>query len=119
MDRLCVLIVEDEPLIALELEAIVLGRFPQAEVLLATSVEGAMAAIASPLTFALLDVDVTDGKTYPLARLLRARNVPFVFVSGAASRETPPDIADAGFVPKPFSPLDIIRSIEKATGERE
>ena len=107
-----VLIVEDEPVIALEIETIVLDRLPDADVVFATSVCQALTKIDDATGLAFLDIDVTDGKTFPLAMALREKNIPFVFVSGADARETPPVLADAGFVPKPFSPLDIIRTID-------
>jgi DNA-binding LytR/AlgR family response regulator len=107
-----VLIVEDEPVIALEIEAIVLDRLPDAEIVVAVSTGEAMRAIAQPFEMAFLDIDVTDGKTYPIALELRLRKVPFVFVSGADRSDRPEELGDAFQVNKPFSPADITRQLE-------
>lgn len=101
-----VLIVEDESVIALEIESIVLNRLPDAETVVAHSVTEAFAEI-DRVDLAFLDIDVTDGKTYPLALELRLRKIPFVFVSGADRAEAPPGLQDVDLVPKPFAPSDI------------
>jgi DNA-binding LytR/AlgR family response regulator len=111
-----VLIVEDEPIIALEIEAIVLERLPNAEVRVVTSVAEALLEADQVLGLAFLDIDVTDGKTYPLALKLRLNNVPFAFVSGARSDEGPQELVGARFIPKPFCAQDI-RDIISSLGE--
>jgi DNA-binding LytR/AlgR family response regulator len=113
-----VLIVEDEPIIALEIEAIVLERLPNAEVRVVMSVAEALPE-ADRVSLAFLDIDVTDGKTYPLALKLRRNKVPFAFVSGAPSAEAPQELAGARFIPKPFCAQDIsdvISSLGDAPG---
>jgi DNA-binding LytR/AlgR family response regulator len=107
-----VLIVEDEPVIALEIESIVHDRLPDAEILVASSVGDALAAIEKPVALAFLDIDVTDGKTYSLALSLRLRKVPFVFVSGADRSDAPEELGDAFQVVKPFTPEDIVRQLD-------
>lgn len=112
-----VLIVEDEPVVALEIEAIVLDRFPDAEIVLAASVRDALQSIAAaPPGFALLDIDVTDGKTYALALDLRLRSVPFVFVSGADRADAPDGLERERLVPKPFVPEAILRELDAFVG---
>lgn len=114
-----VLIVEDEPFIALEIEAIVLDRLPDAQTVLVSSVCEALAAVGDDLDLAFLDIDVTDGKTYPLALELKLRNIPFVFVSGANRGERPIELSDAGFIPKPFAPCDIEKAVEDFSAGRQ
>jgi DNA-binding response OmpR family regulator len=77
-----VLVVEDEMLVAMVLEdqladagCEVIGP--------AFSVEQAMHLAASePLDGAVLDINLAGEKVYPVADLLAARNVPFVYVTG-------------------------------------
>jgi hypothetical protein len=65
MALLRVLIVEDEPLISMQIEEIVEETVP-AVVIIRSSVREAKAVIDEPFHLALLDVDVTNGKTsYP------------------------------------------------------
>ena len=67
MSKPRVLIVEDEPMVAMDLESIVLGVIA-ADVVVVASVSGARLAMAAPLDFALLDIEVTDGRTFEIAR---------------------------------------------------
>ncbi|MFC3693589.1 response regulator [Chenggangzhangella methanolivorans] len=108
-----VLIVEDEPVIALEIEAIVLDRLPSVETVVACSVRDALKIVdGAPLDLAFLDIDVTDGKTYSLALELRLKHVPFVFVSGADRGEAPDELKLERRVPKPFRPESIARELD-------
>lgn len=107
-----VLIVEDEPVIAMELETIVLDRLPDADVVFASTICAASAAIDDTLDVAFLDIDVTDGKTYDLAIALRARRIPFVFVSAASVSDTPDALASESFIPKPFAPVEIVNTLD-------
>jgi DNA-binding LytR/AlgR family response regulator len=96
-----VLIVEDEPLVAMDLESIVLGVIA-ADVVVVASVSSARQAMAAPLDFALVDIEVTDGRTFEIARELQRNGAPFVFISGAQRGALPPDLRGAPFISKPF-----------------
>lgn len=111
-----VLIVEDEAVIALEIESIILDRLPDAETVVAHSVQEAFAEI-DRIELAFLDIDVTDGKTYPLALELRLRNIPFVFISGADRFDAPEDLRQVHLVPKPFAPNDIDKLVADFTAD--
>jgi DNA-binding response OmpR family regulator len=96
-----VLIVEDDPLIAMDLEAIATesGAAPT----VCSSVREAFERLeAGDFELALLDIDVTDGQTFGVARRLRERQVPVCFVSAVRVADIPADIADAPLVPKPY-----------------
>ena len=114
-----VLIVEDEPIIALEIESLVLDRLPDAKITLAGSVCEAIATLSDDLAMAFLDIDVTDGKTYPLALELRLRRIPFVFVSGADRSDAPEGLAGERLIPKPFSPDAIMRQLDEFVRRRD
>ena len=77
-----VLVVEDEPFIALDVAELletagcrVLGPFGCLE-------EGLEAAEKGNFDLAVLDVKLRGAAVWPLAQLLRARGVPFVFLTG-------------------------------------
>ena len=77
-----VLVVEDEMLVAMVLED-QLADAGFKVVGPAFSVEEAMRLAASePLDGAVLDINLAGEKVYPVADLLAARNVPFVYVTG-------------------------------------
>ena len=107
-----ILILEDDPLIALELAAIVeaqghevLGSF--------ASVAAAAQHLDEPVDFALLDIDVADGKSFGLAAALRRRDIPFAFVSGSRGSEIPAYLADALLIPKPYRRAAILQSLPR------
>lgn len=53
---------------------------------------------------ALLDVRVSDGPVFPLAKRLRERSIPFVFASGfSEDSEFPREFSDAVRLAKPYT----------------
>lgn len=97
-------------MVALDLEAILLGA-AEAEVAVANSVSEARRALGgAPFDAAFLDIDVLDGKTFDLARLLAECGTPFAFVSGARREDVPPPLRQVPFLPKPYDPQDIERT---------
>jgi DNA-binding NtrC family response regulator len=77
-----VLIVEDDPIIALDFEDTIFG-FGVASVRSVGNVAAALAAIAArPPDFALLDVALAREKSFAVAEQLDVLNIPFAFVTG-------------------------------------
>jgi DNA-binding response OmpR family regulator len=97
-----VMIVEDDPLIALDLQAIVEEAGHEVVSVCASRRDG-LAAIGTDIEFALLDVDLRDGKSFPVAQALRARAIPFAFVSGSHRLELPPELVGTPFIAKPYA----------------
>src|SRR3981081_2136252 len=89
-----VLIVEDDPLIALDFEDRLLG-FGVKSVRTAGSVAKALEMIADRAPdFALLDVGLVREKSFAIAERLEVLKVPFVFVTGyGADVRLPPAFA--------------------------
>ncbi len=97
-----ILVVEDELTIAMWLEEILLdagcivagpaGRLDQA---LALAQDGGM-------RFALLDVNLRGVPVFPVADLLAARGVPFVFLTGYGRGDLPTRFATTPVLCKPF-----------------
>ena len=80
-----VLIVEDDPIIALDFEDTIIG-FGVQTVRTAASVARALQMIAErPPDFALLDVGLVREKSFAVAERLAALKIPFVFVTGYAA----------------------------------
>jgi CheY-like chemotaxis protein len=99
-----VLIVEDDPIIALDFEETILG-FGVKAVRTAQSVARALALIdQQPPDFALLDVSLIREKSFAVAERLDALKIPFVFVSGyGADAKLPAAFAGKPRLPKPYS----------------
>lgn len=57
--------------------------------------------VEGQIDVALLDVDLGSGSTYDLARSLRARQIPFLFLTGYDGSIIPADLAGAPAITKP------------------
>ena len=99
-----VLIVEDDPIIALDFEDTILG-FGVRAVRTAQSVARALAMIAErPPDFALLDVSLIREKSFAVAEQLEALKIPFAFVTGyGADTRLPAAFAGTPRLAKPYS----------------
>ena len=105
-----ILILEDDPFIALDLQAIVEGQGHEI-VGVFNSLAGAREHLGDGFDFALLDIDVTDGKSFDLAAALLEMRIPFAFVSASRPSEVPKHLRNVSFIPKPFEEATIVRSI--------
>lgn len=103
-----VLILEDDPFIGMDLQGIVEGEGHEV-VGVHRSLAEASKRLSDVFEFALLDVDVLDGKSFELASALDDRKIPFAFVSGSNRNELPAKFRDAHFVAKPYSEAAIVR----------
>ena len=118
LDGLRFLVVEDDILVAEVLSdmltdagAKVVGPFGWVDDAVA-AVKGGNHALDS----AILDINLHGDKSYPIADELKARNVPFVFVTGYAG-ETIPD-SYRGF-PRCGKPFDQERLIALLAGAKQ
>jgi two-component SAPR family response regulator len=119
-----VMVVEDEGLIAFEIESAlaalgceVVGPISALETALQLAQE-------SMLDAAILDVTVRGGKIYPVAEHLVARDIPFVLASGYADWALPDILQDRPHLTKPFTASELEEqlaalSIEIAKRRRE
>lgn len=102
-----ILIVEDEPLIALMLGDMLadLGYHVAASV---TQVGEALSVLADlSIDIALLDVNIGAQKIDPVADLLAARGTPFIFTTGYGNAGVPANYADRAILQKPFHINDL------------
>jgi two-component SAPR family response regulator len=111
MKTLHILIVEDEPLTAIDL-AMVVTETVAAAVVVEGSVAAAKKVLNEALDFAFLDVNVTDGKTFEVAQILERNRVPFVFISGSPQEQLPSDLRSVPFIPKPFYKAQIEHALQ-------
>ncbi|TDR93239.1 response regulator [Enterovirga rhinocerotis] len=105
-----IVILEDDPLIALDLQLIVEGCGHEV-VGLCGSLADMHEQLSDTPDFAFLDVDLPDGKSFELAAGLDERRVPFAFVSGSRQSELPERLRHARFIPKPYSQAAIRNSL--------
>ena len=109
-----ILIVEDEPLIALMLTDMLadLGFEVAASV---TQVAEALSLLENlKIDVALLDVNIGTQKIDPVADLLAARGTPFIFTTGYGNSGVPTNHSGRAILQKPFhidELADILRSV--------
>ncbi|OJU30499.1 MAG: hypothetical protein BGN91_02510 [Nitrobacter sp. 62-13] len=98
-----ILIVEDDAIIALDFEQTV-AEFGVTRVRIASSVAQALVMIAerSP-DFALLDIGLSEEKSFAVAKRLAVLKIPFAFVTGySGDRAFPPEYSGRPRLSKPF-----------------
>jgi len=113
-----ILLVEDDPLICLDLESSLsdLG----ATVMPASDVASALKIMAATAPdFAVLDFELGVETSEPIARAARNRNVPFLYLSGYSDRDQRfAWWSDITILVKPISAATIARHIRGALRER-
>ena len=114
-EKLSVMVIEDEPLIAMMLEDFVdlLGHGLAAT---ADSVAGALPRIAEGgIDAAILDVNLRDGPCWPVADALAAKGIPFVIATGGHVDPPPSTHVNVPTLPKPFT-IDGVRTALESLG---
>jgi CheY-like chemotaxis protein len=114
-EPLSLLLIEDEPLIAMMLEDFV--------DLLGHSTVGQADSVATALTcvkdggfdVAILDVNLRDGACWPVADALAAAGKPFLLATGGFVDAPPPAHAAAPILPKPYTVDGVRIALEKIT----
>ena len=97
----CILIVEDEMLVAMMLEDM-LADLGLRSMKAARIGKAALLASEAALAGAILDVNVAGETVYPVARELRRRRIPFVFATGYGVSGLRADYRDWPTLSKPF-----------------
>ncbi|MBY0336667.1 MAG: PAS domain S-box protein [Acetobacteraceae bacterium] len=107
------LVLEDEPLVAAQMEQVLTAAGH--EVVSAFSLSEALSLVLrEPLDAALLDINLGGERSYPLAELLRARRIPFAFCSGyGETADLPRELEAAAVIAKPFDPSELLAGIAR------
>lgn len=107
-----ILIVEDNALIAMNLEDMLRDAGGTVGWSVATVGEAKEVAQSGAITSAVLDIMLDDVEVWPVARILADRNIPFVFSSGHFEQDTlPPEWRENQIVPKPAGAKDIVAAL--------
>jgi len=114
-----ILIVEDESLVAMLLETILedMGCVTVGPI---SNIEDALALLsgdeAGTLDGALLDVNVAGREVFPVAEVLKARGVPFVFSTGYGQGGLPDEWRNQATIQKPFTEAAVEQALMTALG---
>lgn len=104
-----VLIVEDEYLVALDLQAHLRDRGYEADTL-ACSLDEALRTIArQSFDVAILDVNLAGTRSWPVAQALRRDNVPFLFLTAYGRQlQMPEGMGEAPLLDKPVAIEELV-----------
>ena len=113
-----ILLVEDSLIIALDAEDIA-TRLGAETATTAATVQGALDSIdAARPSVAMLDINLGDQNSYPIADRLAELNIPFLFATGYGEQADPP-IAHRGrpIVQKPYTLENVARALDRLVGD--
>lgn len=110
------LILEDEFLIALDLEELLQGA--GAEVLAVSRIDKALEALRDkgPWDFGILDRHLGNTTSASVAAAFIERKIPFVFLTGSRSGGAAQPLPNAPIIEKPYQPDALINTIWKLLG---
>ena len=97
------LLVEDEPLIAMDGESILQSMGVEEVVCVRTVAEGLRALDEKQFNAALLDLRLGQESSIALAQRLAASSVPFGFLTGFQGDALPDEFKDCPILSKPFT----------------
>lgn len=120
LEGLRVLLLEDEFLIALDVEQICHDE-GCAEVSTFRDLSGVNDALMSDREFdiAIIDVMIGDRMTLPVAQVLQSRGLPFIFATGLSRNEdTFRDFPDVPVVTKPYASHQLVSAMHAALANK-
>jgi DNA-binding response OmpR family regulator len=113
-----VLVVEDNPLLAHDLDDALTERGVKVVGPALDFATGLALVREDSLDGAVLDIDIGGTPVWPIARGLRDDGVPFVFVSADCGKGLPEDLRGSECISKPARTDAILVSVAAAIGKR-
>jgi CheY-like chemotaxis protein len=108
------LVVEDEGSVALLLEDMLAELGCEIAASVARLAQACTVAQTGFIDFAILDVNLAGELGFPVARILRERQIPFVFSTGYGEEAIPPEFGASPILRKPFSLKQLRETISAA-----
>jgi CheY-like chemotaxis protein len=106
---LSVLVVEDEPLIAMMIEDFIDMLGHELAGICDSVAEALVRVEQGGFDIVILDVNLRDGPCWPVADALKNKNIPFVVATGGHVEPPPSEHGDAHQLAKPFT-LDSVQA---------
>lgn len=101
------LVVEDEVLVGMLIEEMLLDLGYELAGLSTHLDQALTLARTAEFDIALLDINLNGQQSFPVADVIRARGLPFLFATGYGSRILPEPYRDAPLLQKPFSSQEL------------
>ena len=102
-----VLLVEDEGTIAMLIEEMLEDLECTVVASVAQLAKAMQVADVVDVDLAILDVNLAGDRVFPVARILRARSIPFLFSTGYGGSGLPEEFSDCPVLHKPFAEKDL------------
>jgi DNA-binding LytR/AlgR family response regulator len=118
LQGLRVLVVEDEFLVALDLEQMLRDAGCEVQGPIGDLASALRAAEDGRFDLALLDVNIGGQPVTAVADALAVRAVPIVFCTGYQAASLPADYPEAATLRKPYQAVDVIAALRRAAAER-
>lgn len=109
-----ILVVEDEPLIAMMLEDFLETLGHKVHASCDNLTDALTEAETGGFDLAILDVNLKGEAVWPVCERLRARGLPFVLASGGHVEPPPPEFAAVPLLEKPYTIDRITPALEQA-----
>jgi CheY-like chemotaxis protein len=114
-----VLIVEDESIFAMMLEALLKDLGCQVVATVARPAEALPAIEANAIDVAVLDINLDGQTSYDVAAALAARGVPFIFSTGYSKAGARPEFSDRPMLHKPFRTAELEQALVHALRRKD
>ncbi len=115
-----ILLVEDQPVIAMDVEAMLLDNGAGRVTTAATVAEALACLLEHAPDVAVLDVNLGTTTSVPIAEELLRRNIPFVFATGYGDVSMlPKNMTSAPVVQKPYEGAALNEAIAAAVAGRQ
>jgi DNA-binding response OmpR family regulator len=111
-----ILVVEDEPLIAMMLEDFLESLGHNVSATCDSVADALVCADEGGFDLAILDVNLKGENVWPVAELLREKKIPFVLATGGHVDPPPPQFASTPVIEKPYTVDRVTPAIEAAIG---
>ncbi len=110
-----VLVVEDEALVCTLIEDFLEALGYEVIATAARLEEALVKATTLSMDVAILDVNLGGQLSYPVAKTLEARNIPFLFATGYGATGLSPDFRGVPILNKPFGIPQLENALHAAT----
>lgn len=107
-----ILVVEDEPMIALLMEELLADLGHEVAAMAMRLAEALEIARGVEIDLAILDVNLAGTASFPVADVLAERGVPYLFATGYGSGGIGPPYSERIVLHKPVRRADLDRAIE-------
>lgn len=114
-----VFVLEDEALIAMEIEAMLRSAGYRVIGPVSSIAEAMEMSVSLPECLALLDLNLDGAAVTPVAELLSERGIPFALVTGYDLGSVPKEFRDRIIIRKPFTESDIYTALNDLAAESE